>query len=92
MDFYHHIILDARLLEGVIDSANYIVKGNQVTISIFAQRYGCCDYFNYYNPVFTRTYIVCNLTSNNLTLTYSNANGSLSDETTTKTEIINLKR
>jgi hypothetical protein len=75
-----------------VDSAKYVLAGNQITISIFAQNSGCCS-FTYFNPVITRKYTISNLTANNATLTfnsvYSSPSGGVSGM---RIEIINLKK
>jgi hypothetical protein len=68
-----------------VDSAKYVLAGNQITISIFAQNAGCCS-FTYFNPVITRTYTIINLGANTATLGFT---GGMSGSAT---EIINLKR
>ena len=65
-----------------VDSAIYVVAGNQIAISIFAQNAGCCG-VSYLNPAIKRTYTISNLTTNTLTLTF---------ESGIMTEIINLKK
>jgi hypothetical protein len=67
-----------------VDSADYIVKDSQVTISIVAQGRGPSNSFNPVNPVATRTYRISNLTANTATLTFQSSAGSV-------IEIINLK-
>ena len=76
----------------LVDSAKYVLAGNQVTISILAQNLGCCS-FTHLNPVITRRYTLSNLTANTVTLTfqsvYSPPSGGVSGM---ETEIINLKK
>jgi len=70
----------------IIDSANYIVKDNQVIISILAQNHSCCS-FTYLNPVVARIYTISNLTANTATLTFQSV-----EVSGMETEIINLKK
>ena len=65
-----------------VDSAKYILAGNQIIISVFAQNAGCCS-FTYFNPAITRTYTMSNMTTNTATLTFNSG---------MQTEIINLKK
>ena len=72
----------------IVDSSKYLLTGNQITISIFAQKANCCS-FTYFNPIITRTYTISNLTVNTSTLTFFLPTGVASDP---RTEIINLKK
>jgi hypothetical protein len=75
-----------------VDSAKYVLEGNQVTISIFAQNSGCCS-FTYLTSVIKRTYLISNLTANTATLTFKSVHPLPSEgELAMKTEIINLEK
>jgi hypothetical protein len=76
----------------IVDSADFIIKDNQVAIFILAQGHGPYNSFNPVNPVVTRTYSISNLTVNTATLTFQIIHGSSSPSAVSAIEIINLKK
>jgi hypothetical protein len=75
-----------------VDSANFIIKDNQVAISIVAQGNGSSSSFNPVNPVAKRTYSISNLTANTATLTFQIIHTPLYPSADSGIEIINLKK
>jgi hypothetical protein len=75
-----------------VDSADFIIKDNQVAIFIVAQGHGPYSSFNPVNPVATRTYSISNLTSNTATLTFQIIPPSFSSSAGSVIEIITLKK
>ena len=74
-----------------IDSANYVVKNDQITISIYDQN-DCCS-FTHFDPAIIRQYTITNLTEHTATLTYSQIiSNPVSELEHNRTEIINLKK
>jgi hypothetical protein len=69
-----------------IDSATSRQTGDQITISIFAQTSGAGTFYTYFNPVFSRTYTVSNLTANAVRLSFGTGGAG------GQTEVINLER
>jgi len=75
-----------------VDSASFIIKDNQVTMSILAQGHGPSNSFNPVIPVVTRTYRIGDLTANTATLTFQIGPTSSSPSAGSAVEIINLKK